>query len=114
MLSTPDPNLFQRFALRYYLRMSRRLDLQDREDNLQQQLWYNDPERYQWLFMHGLIGDREEDQRGDVDGEESHEEEMGVFDLDVVDSYFEHLDEKRTMTGAHVFGQMAANEGAWV
>jgi hypothetical protein len=113
VLSTPDPTFLQRFALRYYLYMSRRLELQDREDNLQQQLWYNDPERYQWLFIHGLIGDRD-DQQG-VDGEESQEEEMGVYDLDVMDSYFEQLDEKRTMTGAHVFGQMAAaHEGAWV
>lgn len=74
---------------------------------MKRHLWYTDGERYNDLFVHGLINDEETEpdaQAGD--------EDQDVDDLEEYDRYFDQLDETRMMTGAEMFA--LNNGGNWV
>jgi hypothetical protein len=92
-------NLFQRFAAIYFLRMDRRIALDDTEDMLQKQTWYQNPKRYEDLF---LVNEQWQQQEALTMAGRPVEEV--VNDVDELDRYFDNLDNTRTMTGAELFG----------
>ena len=85
----------------------RRNAVRDTERAIKRQLWYTDGERYNDLFIHGLLDEDEQDPAA-VAGEEDQD----VDDLEEYDRYFDQLDETRTMTGAEMFA--LNNGGSWV
>lgn len=108
LLSQKELNRFQYFAAQYLLRMNRRVEVRDIEDTLQRQTWYLFPDRYDALFLEGLVGEHEE-----VLHEEEPKEEV-VKNIDEIDRYFEQLDEKRSLTGGQVFALIDGDEQGWV
>lgn len=88
--------------------MNRRVELQDVEDRLQRQTWYMHPDRYQELFLAGFF----EPEPLTIAGRDVEEV---VDDVDELDAYFEHLEDKRTMTGAMAMNAMrTSDEEGWV
>ena len=88
--------------------MSRRTLIKDINDTLEKFVWYTDDERFRELFFTPAY-----DAEGQVvyDGELAEEIET---DLDEIDRYFEHLDEKKAMTGASLFSYLDRDEQGWV
>lgn len=107
LLSQKSISKFQRYAADYWLRMDRRIVIQDIEDTLQRQTWYLSPDRYHDLFLAGEFP-TEVTLEGEV------VEEEVVSDIDEIDRYFEELDNKRTMTGAQLFEYLEPDEDGWV
>lgn len=109
LLSQPSLNMIQYFAANYWLGMERRLTQDDAEEQLQRQTYYLQPDRYQELFLAGEIGTPEQQrlQRLELDPEQP------VDDISEIDRYFEHLDEKKAMSGAQLFGLLDDEDG-WV
>ena len=75
--------------------MNRRIQKQDVEDMLQRQTWYQDPDRYQELFLAGVF----EPEPLTIAGRDVEEV---VDDVDELDRYFEQLEDRRTMNGAMI------------
>jgi len=100
-------NPFQKWALRYAIRMNRRVELQDVEDTLQRQTWYLEPQRYQDLFLAGAF-DPEPLTLAGRDVEEV------VDDIDELDAYFDQLDQKRSMSGDMMFALARRDEEGWL
>ena len=87
--------------------MNRRIGLRDAEDMLQRQAWYLDPARYQELF---LAGEFSEDPLT-IAGRDVEEV---VGDVDELDLYFEHLEQRRSITGAMLSEALSGFEEGWV
>ena len=108
MLSQPQLNGFQRWALRYAINMNRRIQLQDTEDMLQRQTWYTHPDRYEDLFLAGAFSPEPLTIAG-------RDVEEVVDDVDELDAYFEHLENRRSMTGEMLFNALdGTNEEGWL
>lgn len=84
--------------------MNRRIQLQDTEDMLQRQTWYQHPERYEELFLAGAFEPEPLTMAG-------RDVEEVVDDVDELDRYFEQLESRRTMSGA-LFDRL--DEEGWV
>ena len=105
LLSEPSLNWFQYFAANYWVRMERRIALDDAEERLQRQTYYLEPNRYNDLFLAGeIIG---------VDPVELEPEEP-VDDISEIDRYFDNLDNKKSMSGAQLFPLLESDENGWV
>jgi hypothetical protein len=87
--------------------MNRRIQLQDVEDMLQRQTWYMAPARYSDLFLAGHF-DTEPLTIAGRDVEEV------VDEVDELDRYFEHLENRRTMTGAAIMDALGETGEGWV
>lgn len=73
---------------------------------LQRQTWYLEPHRYQDLFLAGAF-DAEPLTLAGRDVEEV------VDDVDELDTYFEQLESRRSMTGAMMFDALGRDEEGW-
>ena len=104
LLSQPSVNMFQHFAASYWLRMDRRTQVDDAEENLQRQTYYLEPSRYNDLFL-----------AGEIIGTEpvSLDPDEPIDDISEIDRYFENLDNKKAMSGAQLFGLLDDEQG-WV
>lgn len=107
LLQQKDLNVFQRFAAQYQIRRNRERLVQDIEDTLQRQTWYQHPDRYDALF---LTDDQWSPDPLTMAGRPVEEV---VDDLDEHDAYFAALEDQRTMTGAEV-AAFSSGEGGWV
>lgn len=107
LLSRPDLNSFQKWALRYAIYMNRRVELRDVEDMLQRQTWYIAPERYRDLFLAGHF----DPEPLTVAGRDIEEV---VDEVDELDRYFAQLEERRVTTGAMVMEALAETEEGWL
>ena len=98
------------FAAQYYLYMMRRRELQDAEDLLQRQTWYQHPGRYQELFF-----DARKFMPEPLDDLGSDIEEV-VDDIDEMDAYFDNLEATRTVSGGGMVSGMFGerDEQGWV
>lgn len=109
-----DLNVFQRFAAQYQVRRNRERLVEDIEDTLKKQTWYQHPLRYSELFP------PENPWTPDpLDLHGSAPEEV-VDDLDEIDRYFAELENKRSVSGEEVFTSLDGNdfaplpEGDWL
>lgn len=108
MLCQRSLNAFQKWALRYAVVMNRRVEIQDAEDRLQRQTWYLAPDRYQELFLAGAFEPEPLTFAG-------RDVEEVVDDIDELDAYFEHLEDRRSMTGAMAIQALRpSDEEGWV
>lgn len=88
--------------------MFRRIDLQDTEDMLQRQTWYQEPRRYSELFLAGAFEPEPLTMAG-------RDVEEVVDDVDEMDRYFEQLEQKRGLTGAELFNALGEpDEEGWM
>jgi hypothetical protein len=85
--------------------MNRRIALQDTEDMLQRQTWYLEPDRYRDLFLAGEFSPDPLTIAG-------RDVEEVVDDVNELDLYFEHLEQRRSITGAML--NEALFEEGWV
>lgn len=97
LLQEKSLNTFQRFAAIYWIKAVRREKIQDTEDMLQKQTWYQTPDRYDELFR------TSEAYPADAMTMAGRPVEEVVDDLDVMDEYYANLEEKRGMTGADLW-----------
>lgn len=103
LLSQRSLNPFQKFAATYHAYMERRVHLQDTEDVLQRQTWYLAPARYADLFLDPFVPEPLT-----MAGEPIEE----VDDIDMLDAYFNDLENRKSMTGAQLIAAM--DEDGWV
>lgn len=88
--------------------MFRRVELQDIEDTLQRQTWYQEPLRYTELFLAGAFTPEPLTMAG-------RDVEEVVEDVDEMDRYFEQLEQKRGMTGQEIFRALdERDEEGWL
>ena len=91
LLKQHDLNHFQHWALMYYLYMERRIRMEDKQADLEQQCLYLFPDR--WRQLH--LSEYYESAFG-------IEPEMPVNDLDEIDRFMQSLGDVRTMSGADI------------
>jgi len=88
--------------------MERRIKLEDEEDLLQRQTWYQTPQRYSELFLEGAF----EPEPLTIAGRDVEEV---VDQIDAIDEYFDRLEEKRAMSGAELFAALdGPDEEGWI
>jgi len=75
---------------------------------LQRQTWYQEPRRYNELFLAGAFEPEPLTMAG-------RDVEEVVEDVDEVDRYFEQLEQKRSLTGAELFSTLGdPDEDGWM
>lgn len=92
----------------YHIHAKRRQYVQDINDTLQKQTWYQYPERYIDLFAEDQAWNPEPLTLAGSPAEEV------VDDIDELDAYFANLEQQREVTGGEVFGYLDPSGGNWI
>jgi hypothetical protein len=82
--------------------------VQDVEDVLQKQTWYQNPDRYDELFF------SDAPTPDPITLGASYQEYTEVNDVDEMDAYYANLENPRSMTGAMFNQIMGGGENEWV
>lgn len=108
LLSHKGLNFFQNWALLYYLYLDRRLKVEDRAAELEQQTFNLYPERWAELYRDQLLGKLQ------IPNEEG-EIPLTEDDLDDLDKFMERLERggQFTMSGGDAAPDFPRNWGAW-
>ena len=98
-MNKPSLNHVQFWALGYWIEMDRRIQIQDKHDELEEQAFNLHPERWGQLYRHQVLPGVPGINPGDRGSAFNGEAELPVTDLDDINTYYDNLARPRVMTG---------------
>lgn len=103
LLSKPDLNPFQKFALLYWLYMDRRQVLDDQRAELENMTFNLDERRWSQIYLPSLPPDLGQGIPVGF-GDATEPDEVPVTDVSDLDEYFANLERPRTITAGDFNG----------